>query len=134
MGQSRLINAGFLTAVLKEYTPLRYCFDTAHANLAAIYNEFDVYEFHGEMLPYLGSVHLWNTRSRDDYLAFRHIPVHPSQLPDDGWVDIPRILRAVRDSDRTLPVIFESMPSYPESLGDYDYREGVKWVKELLET
>ena len=133
VGQSRLINAGFLKAILKEYTPLRYCFDTAHANLAAIYNGFDIYEFQKELIPYLGSVHLWNTRGRDDYLEFRHIPVHPSQEAGEGWVDIPRILQALKTCNNMLPVVFGSMPSYPEALGDHDYREGVKWVKELLE-
>jgi len=132
VGQSRLINAEFMTAVLGEFTPLRYCFDTAHANLAAQYNDFDLYDFQKELLSYLGSIHLWNTRNREDYLTFRHVPVHPSQSPEDGWVDIPRVLEAVKSRKNSLPAIFESMPSYPESLGDYDYREGVKWVKELL--
>jgi len=134
VGQSRLINAEFLRAVLKEFSPLSYCFDTAHANLAAIYNGFDLYAFKEELLPYIGSVHLWNTRNREDYLAFRHIPVHPSQSPEDGWVDIERVLRALNPDRSSLPVIFESERHYPESLGNYDYREGVKWVKELLET
>ncbi|MEE8572627.1 MAG: TIM barrel protein [Gemmatimonadota bacterium] len=134
VGQSRLINAEFLTAVLKEFTPLRYCFDTAHGNLAAIYNDFDLYEFLSAVLPYVGSMHLWNTRGREDYLAFRHVPVHPSQSPEDGWVDIARVLQAVDTGGDSLPVIFENQPSYPESLGGYDYREGVKWVKGLLGT
>ena len=133
VGQSSLINAGFLTALLKEYAPtLRYCFDTAHTNLAAIYNDIDLYDLQKELLPYIGSVHLWNTRGREDYLTFRHVPVHPSQSPEDGWVDIPRVLRALDAANNSLAVIFESMPSYPGSLGDYDYKEGVKWVKELL--
>jgi sugar phosphate isomerase/epimerase len=132
VGQSRLINAEFLTAVLKEFSPLRYCFDTAHANLAAIYNGFDLYELQLSLMPYVGSIHLWNTRGREDYLTFRHIPVHPSQRPEDGWVDIARVLRAVDSDKGLLPVILENEPSYPESLGNYDYREGVKWVRELL--
>lgn len=134
VGQSPLIKAEFLTAVLKEYSPLRYCFDTAHVHLAALDNGFDLYDFEAELLRYLGSIHLWNARSRDDYLAFRHIPVHPSQRADDGWVDIARVLHSLDADKDLLPIIFESERSYPEALGDYDYREGVKWVKELLET
>jgi len=134
VGQSRLINAEFLSAVLKEYSPLRYCFDTAHAHLAALDNGFDLYDFEVGLLPYLGSIHLWNTRNRDDYLAFRHIPIHPSQRVEDGWVDIARVLHSLDPDKDSLPIIFESEPAYPEALGDYDYREGVKWVKELLET
>jgi len=135
VGASPLINAEFLTAVLKEYSPpLRYCFDTAHTHLAAIQNGFDLYAFEAELLPYLSSVHLWNTRSKDDYLAFRHIPVHPSQSAEKGWVDIARALQIMGPARNSLPIIFESDRLYPEALGNYDYGEGVQWVKKLLET
>ncbi len=135
VGASSLINAGFLKQVLKEYSPpLRYCFDTAHTHLAAIHNGFDLYAFEAELLPYLGSVHLWNVRSKDDYLAFRHIPVHPSQSAEDGWVDIARVLQIMGSIRHSLPIIFESERWYPEELGNYDYGEGVQWVKKLLET
>ena len=132
VGQSNLINADFLTSLLKEFSPLRYCFDTAHSNLTAIYNDYDLYNFQAELLPYLGSLHLWNTRGQEDYLIYRHIPVHPSQNPDDGWVDITRMLQAVGSITNPVAAIFENVPFYPEGLGNYDYREGVKWVKELL--
>jgi sugar phosphate isomerase/epimerase len=134
VGASSLINAGFLKQVLKEYSPpLRYCFDTAHTHLAAIHNGFDLYAFEAELLPYLGSAHLWNVRSKDDYLAFRHIPVHPSQSAEDGWVDITRVLQIMGSIRNSLPIIFESERWYPEELGNYNYGEGVQWVKKLLE-
>jgi sugar phosphate isomerase/epimerase len=135
VGVSPLINAEFLAAVLKQYSPpLRYCFDTAHTHLAAIQNGFDLYAFEAELLPYLGSIHLWNTRSKDDYLAFRHIPVHPSQSAEKGWVDIARVLQIMDSIRNSLPIIFESESLYPEALGNYNYGEGVRWVKKLLET
>ena len=135
VGASPLINAEFLSRVLKQYAPpLRYCFDTAHTQLAAISNGFDIYRFETELLPYLGSVHLWNTRSKDDYLAYHHIPVHPSQSADDGWVDIAQVLKIMGSERSSLPIIFESGRNYPQALGDYDYREGVKWVRDLVET
>jgi sugar phosphate isomerase/epimerase len=133
VGQSNLVNADFLTSLLKEYSPLHYCFDTAHANLSAIYNDHDLYAFYAALLPYLGSIHLWNTRGQEDYLTYRHIPVHPSQSPEEGWIDITRMLQSVGTITHQIAVIFENMPTYPEELGDHDYREGVKWVKELLE-
>jgi hypothetical protein len=34
----------------------------------------------------------------------------------------------------SLPIIFESERFYPEALGNYNYVEGVRWVKKLLET
>ena len=134
VGASDLITAGFLSAVLKEFSPLRYCLDTAHSYLAAQHNEFDLYDFEAALLPYLGSVHLWNLRGWDDYHAFRHVPVHPSQRPGDGWVDIARVLKALGPARDALPIIFESERVYPRELGNHDYREGVQWVKELLRT
>ncbi len=134
VGQTPLINIDFLTGVLKEFDSLHYCFDTAHSNLASQYNDQDMYELHSALLPYLGSMHLWNTRNREDYLAYRHVPVHPSQSPDEGWVDIPRLIRTLNSRAATLPLIFESEPSYPGELGGYDYKEGVEWVKALLAT
>lgn len=134
VGASPLVDAEFLRPVLKEYSPLRHCFDTAHTHLAALYNGFDVYAFEAELLPYLGSVHLWNTRGEDDYITFRHIPVHPSQSAENGWVDIGRVLKVLGPHKSSLPIIFESDRFYPEALGNYDYKEGVVWVKDLLRT
>ena len=135
VGASALINAGFLRSVLQEYSPpLKYCFDTAHTHLAAIKNGFDLYALETELLPYLGSAHLWNVRSKDDYLAYRHIPVHPSQSAKDGWVDIARVLQIMGPAANSLPLIFESERFYPQALGNYNYVEGVQWVKKLLET
>ncbi len=130
LGNSPHLNDGFLADALKQY-PLRYCFDTGHMRLASQARGFDLYEFAAEIAPFVGSVHLWNNRGVDDYLSFRHIPIHPSQDPEEGWADIKRLLEILKPS---YPVIFESPPSYPEALGDYDYRDGVKWVKEILAT
>ncbi len=127
---SPYLNTGFLSQALSEYH-LRYCFDAGHMHLASQTNGFDLYEFAAGIAPFVGSVHLWNNRGNDDYLTFRHIPVHPSQDPGKGWADIRRLLEIMRPS---CPVILESPLSYPEALGNHDYRDGVKWVKEILAT
>jgi sugar phosphate isomerase/epimerase len=93
---------------------------------------FDLYQLAEQIAPFVGSVHLWNTRNPDDYKAFRHIPVHPSQKPEEGWADIARLLKDLGFAPSAI--IFESPRNYPEELGDYDYQDGVKWVKELLAT
>lgn len=130
MGNSPYLNNGFLFEALEQY-PLRYCFDTGHMNLASLLNEFDLYEFAQEIAPFVGSMHLWNNRGIEDYLTYRHIGVHPSQDPEEGWADIRRLLEIL---DPSYPVIFESPPRYPKSLGNHDYQDGVRWVKEILET
>ena len=135
VGASPLIDVEFLAPLLKDYAPpLRYCFDTAHTKLASLSNGFDLYEFERQLLPYFGSVHLWNTRGKHDYETYRHIPVHPSQSAADGWVDIAKVLQILGSAKSSLPIIFESDRLYPEALGEFDYREGVAWVKNLVET
>ena len=129
LGNSPYLNNGFLMRALKQY-PLRYCFDTGHMNLAAHMNQFDLYEFAAEVAPFVGSVHLWNNRGPEDYLKFRHIPVHPHQNSAEGWADIERLLRILKPS---YPVIIESPTRYPEALGDYDYRDGIRWIRDILE-
>ena len=130
LGNSPYLNSGFLFEALKQY-PLKYCFDTGHMNLASQVRKFDLYEFAEEIAPFVGSMHLWNNRGPEDYIAFRHIAVHPSQDPEEGWADIKKLLHILKPS---YPVIFESPLSYPEALGKLDYQDGVEWVKEILET
>ncbi|MFO8101271.1 MAG: sugar phosphate isomerase/epimerase [Dehalococcoidia bacterium] len=130
LGSSPYLNDGFLAQAMGQY-PLKYCFDTGHMNLAAKRNGFDLYDFAAQMAPFVGSIHLWNNRGEEDYANFRHIPVHPSQDPEEGWVDISRMLQILKPS---CPVIFESPLCYPEELGEYDYRDGVEWVKGIMKT
>jgi sugar phosphate isomerase/epimerase len=132
VGASPFLNAESLSQMLSQYPVLRYCFDTGHMQLASQSAGFDLYAFAEQIASYAGSIHLWNTRNGDDYQAFRHIPVHPSQDPEQGWVDIARVLKIM--GPPSYPIIFESAHQYPEALGDYDYRDGVQWVKEILAT
>jgi sugar phosphate isomerase/epimerase len=129
LGNSPYLNDGFLIEALSKY-PLRYCFDTGHMHLASKLGIFDLYEFAEQVAPFVGSVHLWNNRGHDDYLAFRHVVVHPSQSPERGWADIKRLLEILKPS---CPIILENPLNYPKSLGNYDYRDGLRWVREILE-
>lgn len=132
VGASPFLNAEFLGAALSEYKVLRYCFDAGHMQLASQSAGFDLYGFAEQIAPHVGSIHLWNTRSAQDYETFHHIAVHPSQSPEEGWVDIARMLKIL--GQPSCVIILESAHQYPPELGDYDYRDGVEWVKELLQT
>ena len=131
-GPSGLLEPGFLREVMAKYRCFSYCFDTGHMRLSSLRDGFDMYEFARQIAPCVGSIHLWNNRGFADYERFRHIPVHPRQRPDEGWVDIRRVLETVRRERDDLVVIFESPRGYPEELGGYDYRDGVRWVREIL--
>ena len=131
-GPSPFLNVDFLTQVTNAFPSLLYCFDTGHMHISAQRDGFDLYKCAEEMAANVGSIHLWNDRSIEDYLAFRHIPVHPSQKPEEGWVDIPLVLRSILSQNPTCRVILESGFNYPAALGGHDFREGVEWVKELV--
>ncbi len=133
-GPSPFLNAEFLVHVLKSYPCLRYCFDTGHLHVAAKRDGFDLHYLAARLAPYVGSIHLWNARDMSDYLAYRHIPVHPSQTPPEGWADIPRLLGLLLRQSDCCNLVFESGQRYPQELGGHDYREGVEWVKELVTT
>ncbi|RLC94548.1 MAG: hypothetical protein DRI39_02515 [Chloroflexi bacterium] len=131
-GPSPLLSVEFLTKVIGCFPGLRYCFDIGHMNIAARRDGFDLYAFAEQLAPCIGSVHLWNNRGLNDYMDFGHIPVHPTQKPDDGWVDVARILRLILSSNSSCCVIFESGLRYPVALGGHDLRDGVKWVSDLV--
>ena len=86
------------------------------------------------LLPKIGSVHLWQTRNVDDYLTFRHIPIHPSQRADLGWVDVRRVIATVRRERPETPFVMEYPGWFPEPWKDLDYRDGVTWLQDILTT
>jgi sugar phosphate isomerase/epimerase len=132
-GPSPFLAVDFLAEVITEFPCLRYCFDTGHMHISANRDGFDLYEFAQQMAPYIGSIHLWNNRGLEDYLKFHHISVHPSQKPEEGWADIAQLLRLIISNNSSSVIILESAIWYPEALGDYDFRDGVEWIKELAE-
>lgn len=133
-GPSPFLNVDFLLEVTTQLPGLRYCFDTGHMHIASRRDGFDLYHFARQMAEHIGSIHLWNSRGIDDYFTFHHIPVHPSQKPEDDWADIDRLLRLILTENPSCSIIFESGTQYPEALGNHDFREGVKWIKEIVST
>ncbi|MBI2863565.1 MAG: sugar phosphate isomerase/epimerase [Chloroflexi bacterium] len=131
-GPSPLLTPDFLTEVVTNYPALRYCLDVSHTFIASRRDGFDYFEFVRAMAPHLGTLHLWSTRGIDDYLAFRHIPVHPTLRPADGWVDVEGTLRHVRQVNPECAVIIEHGDRFPPGLGLSNYREGVEWIKEII--
>jgi sugar phosphate isomerase/epimerase len=131
-GPSPFLEVDFLMRIMTELPGLSYCFDTGHMHLQSHAFGFDLYEFAQGMARYIGSLHLWNNRGAEDYLAYRHIPLHPSQRAEEGWGDIARILQIVLSENPSVIMIMESGLHYPEQLGGHDIAEGVQWVKGLI--
>ncbi len=131
-GPSPFLNTTFLKEVFGEFPTLKYCFDMGHLNMEARERGLDFRGFTEGLIGSIGSLHLWNNRGLADYRAYRHIPVHPSQIPDEGWADVHAVIEMLWPSVKS--VIFESSHDYPQELGGYSYKEGVQWVKQLVAT
>ncbi|MFC1950869.1 sugar phosphate isomerase/epimerase family protein [Chloroflexota bacterium] len=131
-GPNPLLRLDFLKEVFSTFPNLKFCFDTGHLNVDSKKRGLDFYEFANGLAEHIGSIHLWNYSDSGDYKNFMHVPVHPSQLPKDGWVDVELILKTLWGHVKA--VIFENVPRYPKELGGYDYRDGVQWVKQMVTT
>ncbi len=136
-GPSPFLNTKFLREVTDTFPCLRHCFDVGHMYIAAQQDGFDFYQFAQELAPVVGSLHLWNARSAEDLRKYRHLPVHPVQKPEEGWIDIPRLFQLMLPRTPSCCIIFESSIDYhevPEILENCDFHQGVEWIKELIAT
>lgn len=131
-GPTPVLDAGFLMEVHRSFPSLYLCFDTGHMHIAGLRDGFDLYEFADQVAPAIGSLHLWNNRGMDDYLNYGHVPIHPEQRPEDGWVDLERILNVVMAKNDSCKVILESSMRYPKLLEWHDFRDGVRWIRDIL--
>jgi sugar phosphate isomerase/epimerase len=131
-GPHPLFTGEFLGEVFEALPGLGYCWDSGHMHYAAQRDGFDYWVMAEHLRPHVRSLQLWANRTFSDYQTHHHIPVHPSQDPTDGWVDIVRTLVVLVSGRPDVPVVIESPPYYPPELGGHDYREGIRWVADTL--
>lgn len=116
--------------VMEAHPDLRFCLDIGHLHLMSIYAGLDSLEFATKLAPYTWIIHIYNA-TPEMYRKYHHVPVHPSQRPEEGWADIPAILECVLGSrERDLILVFEYSPEYPAD-GTF-MRQGIEWVKEAV--
>jgi predicted deacylase len=78
----------------------------------------------GALAPYARAMHLWNTRGED----FSHTPLHPSQSPAYGWIDLERTLETVVAANPQIAIVFE----YPVEELTPDIQAGYDWIADLV--
>jgi sugar phosphate isomerase/epimerase len=116
--------------LVKEYDNVGICLDIGQLFVNCKLQGCDFYEKLEEILPYTNVVHIWNVKEEDDLEKFGYIPVHPSQKPEEGWIDIERSLEIIKDQNREIPIIFEPNFSYS---GEEYFSEGINWVNSIME-
>ena len=130
-GPSPFMGSGFIVSVLEDCPALRYCFDTGHMMLMSQRDGLDYFGFLDEVAPFVGCVHIWNTRGLEDYHAYHHLPPHPGLRPSDGWVDVERIVHSIRAVSPDAVFVLEHSGEMPPEFG-LNYREGIEWFKALV--
>ncbi len=116
--------------VLAVQPELRLCLDSGHLHRWGQIHGGDPYAAAGKLAPLVSSLHLWNISSMDEYRERGHVPVHPTHLVEDGYLDVARILTTVLAASPAAAVIFE--PSVPEGMTAEYIAEGVEWVRGLI--
>jgi sugar phosphate isomerase/epimerase len=121
---------GEFVDMLTDYPELSLCLDSGHLHRHGQIHDRNPYDSAEKLALLVGSIHLWNISSHDEYLRRGHIPVHPEHCVEDGYLDIEKILRTVLAMNRNTTVIFE--PSVPEGTTEEYIREGIEWVRSIV--
>ncbi|HHT9152461.1 MAG TPA: sugar phosphate isomerase/epimerase family protein, partial [Candidatus Hypogeohydataceae bacterium YC40] len=59
-----------------------------------------------------------------------HLPLHPSQKPHEGWVDVEKVLEIVLSANKEVKIIFE----YPAKEVTREVQEGFDWVRGIVDS
>ncbi len=114
--------------LVSDHPDLRLCVDIGHLWLIARERGRDFYRDIETLAPVAGSAHLWNARDKATYRRFHHVPLHPSQRPEDGWIDVPLALRTLLGASPGCRLIFEYRE---DGVPRAQLEEGFAWVEEL---
>lgn len=116
--------------IVKDYPNIGICLDIGELFKICTEDGYEFYEKLQEMLPYTKALHIWNSKDSHDLEVHGYIPVHPSQRPEDGWIDIERVVDMVKAQENKIPIIFE--PNFDYN-GEKYFLEGVNWVNSMME-
>ena len=119
--------ASFLDAV-GPHAELGVCVDIGHTFLSAKQRGRDYLADIATLAPRARSMHLWNTTGPECHARHHHVPLHPSQRPADGWIDVPAAVGAVLDRNPAVRLVFE----YPVEAVTPEIQAGYDWIADLV--
>jgi len=116
--------AGQFAEFIGAHPELGISLDVGDAYLGALKNERDYLEDIEELAPLTRSLRLWNTQGPEHFAEHGKQPLHPSQSPEEGWIDIRRILEIVLEQNPSVTVVF----GYADESPSDRTRIGYDWV------
>lgn len=111
--------------IIEPWDELGICLDVGHAFVGAAIRERDFYSDLDALLPKVRSAHLWNSLGAEHTALYGHTPLHPSQRPAEGWIDIEAVLDKLLIKDNSVNLVFE----YPIDRVTEKIQEGYDWVE-----
>lgn len=112
--------------MVDTHPELGVCIDLGHVHLGARLRGRDEFDDVAALAPGARSMHLWNTRGEG---AGRHVPLHPSQDPAEGWIDVERALALALAHNPDLNIVFE----YPVTRVSARIQAGYDWIAATVE-
>ena len=116
---------------VKDHSSLGICIDIGHTSLISGIRNRNFFRDIEIMAPHTKSIHMWNTKGLEHNKKHNHVPVHPSQKAEDGWVDIKKTLEIILGHNKDCNIIFEYNHTYYDNIPD-EVQEGMEWVKEIV--
>lgn len=118
-----------LVEAVSRYPNLGICVDTGHAFICSQLWNRNYLDDIETMAPYTRSMHLWNTKNIEHWRKHGHVPLHPSQCPTKGWVNIEKTLEIALGHNKDLKLIHEYRVG---DMGD-EIKEGFDWIRDAAE-
>lgn len=107
---------------------LGVCIDIGHTFLGAIRRQRDYLEDIAALAPHTRSLHLWNSLGEEHTKRHHHTPLHPSQKPSEGWIDIENTMALVLHENPQVNIIYE----YPVDAVTPEIQEGYDWIAGMV--
>ncbi len=113
------------------------CLDVGHLALDARHYGFDPVQAARLLGPRIGSLHLHNNRIPDevDFAVVREngqqkkYPIHPSQSPGEGWIDVGAVFSAVLEQN---PLVLPTLEVYYALDTDRPrFIQGLQWIDDI---
>lgn len=115
--------------IVGRYPELGICVDIGHVYRGALRRKRDYLDDIAQLAQKARSMHLWNTRGFSVNSRFGHMPLHPSQSPEDGWIDVEGALTITLEKNPQVNIIFE----YPVAMVNSKIQEGYDWISAIVD-
>ncbi|MDO5708292.1 MAG: TIM barrel protein [Andreesenia angusta] len=115
--------------MISEYENIGLCLDIGELYFRSKERKRDFYLELEMMLQHINMIHLYNTRNREDLNKFGYIPINKDQRPENGWIDIEKVISYINSSEREIPMILDPNFSYK---GREYFDDGLNWLINML--